>query len=462
MKILALFRPATIVGTLPNTIANGQTADAVPLMADLNWIVNQVNANAAELSLTPQLANANTFTAVQSGVAATSAANFPIASQVQNASLITLSSVAGNNTITGRVSGFTLTGYTRGQIFSFVPAAGNSGSATINIDAVGATTIFKEGGRTLSSDDLAAGKTAIIRYRTPIDGLASGFDLLNPGFTISGGAYRNAGDILIGTGLTSTVQTGMMSTLPIGSSLQLPFVSTPVATRIVWLSINQLPMASSIDTTNDTKLIFSQNLGTNARAAIGGMQEFLASGTWTAAAGVTTAWVTACAAGGGGGGSSINSDCIGGAGAAGDGTLREKVTPVPGTAYTVTVGAGGTAGSTAGGNGGTGGTTSLGALVSLAGGNGGIGGTTAGRKNDGAKSTNRFTLKALEGTTPANRYAPGSLIFGVGVEDVGANNTAGTAGTANTGSGGTGAHSFTNDAGLAGGVGGSGIVMVEW
>jgi hypothetical protein len=35
-----------IIGTLPNTISNGQTVDANPVMADFNFIVNQVNANA--------------------------------------------------------------------------------------------------------------------------------------------------------------------------------------------------------------------------------------------------------------------------------------------------------------------------------------------------------------------------------------------------------------------------------
>jgi len=38
-----------IIGTLPNTISNGQTVDATPVMADFNFIVNQVNANAAPL-----------------------------------------------------------------------------------------------------------------------------------------------------------------------------------------------------------------------------------------------------------------------------------------------------------------------------------------------------------------------------------------------------------------------------
>jgi hypothetical protein len=42
-----------IIGTLPNNIQDGQVADAVPVMADFNFIVNQVNANAQPLN-TPQ------------------------------------------------------------------------------------------------------------------------------------------------------------------------------------------------------------------------------------------------------------------------------------------------------------------------------------------------------------------------------------------------------------------------
>ena len=36
-----------IVGTLPNNIQDGQIADAVPVMANYQWIIDQVNANAA-------------------------------------------------------------------------------------------------------------------------------------------------------------------------------------------------------------------------------------------------------------------------------------------------------------------------------------------------------------------------------------------------------------------------------
>ncbi|MEX3961657.1 hypothetical protein AB4Y42_05475 [Paraburkholderia sp. EG286B] len=41
---------AAIIGNLPVTLQNGTIADASQLMADLNYIVNQVNANAAPVS----------------------------------------------------------------------------------------------------------------------------------------------------------------------------------------------------------------------------------------------------------------------------------------------------------------------------------------------------------------------------------------------------------------------------
>ncbi|CAB3720224.1 hypothetical protein LMG22037_04700 [Paraburkholderia phenoliruptrix] len=39
----------SIIGALPNNLANGTTADASQVMADLNFIVNQVNANASPI-----------------------------------------------------------------------------------------------------------------------------------------------------------------------------------------------------------------------------------------------------------------------------------------------------------------------------------------------------------------------------------------------------------------------------
>jgi hypothetical protein len=60
MKTLSLIRAfltlAVIVGPLPVTLTNGTTADATQVMQDLNWLMNQINANAASTTGTPSLA----------------------------------------------------------------------------------------------------------------------------------------------------------------------------------------------------------------------------------------------------------------------------------------------------------------------------------------------------------------------------------------------------------------------
>lgn len=48
--ILDFLTLGLIVGALPNTISNGSAVDAVPVMTDFNWLVSQVNANAAAAS----------------------------------------------------------------------------------------------------------------------------------------------------------------------------------------------------------------------------------------------------------------------------------------------------------------------------------------------------------------------------------------------------------------------------
>lgn len=169
-----LFRLPVIVGTIPNNIQNGQVEDAVPVMANFNWIINQVNANAAPLATAALLNAANTFTMVQSGPAATNPANFPIASQVQNRVFSTLSSTFGTNSLTSRISALPLTAYAVGQMFTFIPAQTNTAVANINIDSVGQIPISKYGLGSIAASDLVRNRTAIIVHN------GSTMELLNP------------------------------------------------------------------------------------------------------------------------------------------------------------------------------------------------------------------------------------------------------------------------------------------
>lgn len=120
-------------------------------------------------------------------------------------------------------------------------------------------------------------------------------------------------------------------------------------------------------------------------------------GTWTAPAGVTQAIISGRGGSGGGGGGGAGGGGSTGAAAEGGGgggpggscyTVTKLVTVVPNTAYTVTVGSGGSVGTAgtvtgasvsgstggSGGQAGNGGATSFGSLFSCPGGNGGGGG----------------------------------------------------------------------------------------
>lgn len=91
---------------------------------------------------------------------------------------------------------------------------------------------------------------------------------------------------------------------------------------------------------------------------------FPSSGSWTAPTGVTKIYAY-CIAGGGGGGGTGQSDAPGRTGGGG-GAAWGQLTVVPGTTYTITVGAGGAGSNTTTGS--TGGTSSIGALMSCTGG----------------------------------------------------------------------------------------------
>ncbi len=105
-----------------------------------------------------------------------------------------------------------------------------------------------------------------------------------------------------------------------------------------------------------------------AGAAHAATVTFTAPGSWTAPAGVTSVTVEAWG-GGGGGGAGTGNPAKGGGGAGGQ-YAKEVVTVVPGNAYPIIVGLGGTVGSSAAG--GTGGDSTFAATAVVA--KGGAGG----------------------------------------------------------------------------------------
>ena len=88
---------------------------------------------------------------------------YAAAGQVQDSSLQWLTSVAGTNTITASITP-SPSAYTAGQTFRFVAAGANTGAATLNINGLGAKSIFKSGTGALVGGDIASGGVYEVVY----------------------------------------------------------------------------------------------------------------------------------------------------------------------------------------------------------------------------------------------------------------------------------------------------------
>ena len=194
--------------------------------------------------------------------------------------------------------------------------------------------------------------------------------------------------------------------------------------------------------------------------------------SWVAPAGVTSVIVECWGAGGSGGSSSTGG--VGGGGAGGSYVINQNVTVVPGTSYTVTVGAGGVASSNASANGTAGGNSQFSSTVPVIA-NGGVIGANA--TGTGAINT-AFGLGGINtvGGSGGTLTIGGSGAHaatssgGKGGNGAGPNGGAGgasktTTGIGNLGSspGGAGSGAFgTATGGRAGGNGGNGQVKISY
>lgn len=229
--------------------------------------------------------------------------------------------------------------------------------------------------------------------------------------------------------------------------------------------------------------LFVKNLGLGVR----GKTQFTKSGSWTCPDGVTTVYITGCAAGAGGagGGSAASSSATrsasgGGGGGAGETAIRRTVTVVPGTTYTVTIGAGssgGAGGIVSGNNNGTNsadaGSTSFGTLLTLAGGLAAGAGVGAGNPSPvggtgglpgGGQGQDGYTAAGMPvgmggdgGSSPFGTSGSGGKSGGIGGSKGGD-----AAGYGAGGGGGGGTYGNTTGSGGNGGKGANGFLMIEW
>lgn len=121
------------------------------------------------------------FTGLGAGSAATDSANYgQLQTAVQNSTGSFLT-VSGTDTITATVTP-SLTAYAVGQTFKFIAAATNTGAVTINISALGAKSIVKNGSTALSAGELVSGAM----YQIVYDG--TNFQLIGAGGVTAGKA----------------------------------------------------------------------------------------------------------------------------------------------------------------------------------------------------------------------------------------------------------------------------------
>ena len=175
---------------------------------------------------------------------------------------------------------------------------------------------------------------------------------------------------------------------------------------------------------------------------------YTSSSTWTAPCNVTKVTVEAWGGGGAGGGTQgVVSGAIArsGGGGGGGGFIRSTVTVVPGTTYTITVGAGGA--KVVRGSGNNGGDSKFGTVVTANGGKGGI----IGFNTSGAAKYGAGGAGGLGGTVTGGT---GTQLYNGGAGSVGTINNSGPGG-GGAGNGGSGGSATSN----VEGVGGAGSIQ---
>ena len=211
-----------IIGSLPDNIANGQVMDAGPLMANFNWLMNQVNANAASLS------GANVFAQAIQAPAATTGVQLATAAQVQNG----VNNAADSGVVDAYICApaVPVTSYSNGQQFTMTTANTNTlTNPTLTISALAAKTIVSSSGGALIAGQIVANKPNIYIYDVVLDS----FRLLGTNADNATTAANLSGTPALPNGTTATTQTVGDSTTKLATDafvMARPVMGTPQAT----------------------------------------------------------------------------------------------------------------------------------------------------------------------------------------------------------------------------------------
>lgn len=349
--------------------------------------------------------------------------------------------------------------YANGLRFSFKASFSNSGSATCNVNSLGAKTIKKNGASglaTLASGDIQTDNHVELEYDADADVLV----LLNP----------LGPPPVAGTGIGVSGSTVSMA--PTGLSAVTP------------ASDDYVVIADTSDSGNPKKaLVSALPSAVTTSGMLRQLTKFTSSGTYS-----KPSWlkfvIVELVGGGGGGGSALATSSYqneGGGGGGGGYSLKKIAAASLGANETVTIGAGGAGGNP--GYGSAGGTTSFGSHCSAT---GGAGGTTPADTNKGSSAglggsgsggdinlsgdagmggIAQLNANILSNYNPCTSYGgnsrlgPGKRYGGSGGDSFGPRG-AGLSADANTGGGGSGGYEAFSNTAYAGGSGGSGIVLV--
>jgi len=447
--------PVTAGTTITTTWANNTLNDIALALT------NSVAKDGQTTWTGDMVAGNNKITGLADGSAADDSATI---GQVQGNTFAMLGAVSGADTITATASP-PITAYATGQTFRFVSAGANTGAVTLNINTIGNKAVTKTGTTALAAGDIPSGAVVEVVY----DGTR--FQLLGVGdvtaqilrdqlFT----AYTTAGS---SGAYTLTTTYGALVT---GERFRAKFHTAGPASGTNTLDRDTLG-AKALKRYDTSGAKVDANITANLLTDIEydgtdyvvlapldlphGKTRYTSNGTWTAPAGVTTAWLTGCGPGGGGAGG--NSATVGGGGGGGgQSVIAEAVTVVPGTSYTVTIGTGGAGSVSAAANGSAGsGPTVFGStLLSLA---AGAGGTVsgAGGAAGGAGGSAQGGATGVSGSDNPVGGTGGSSMFGAG----GAGGTSVTSPRTGSGYGSGGGGGAQSALGAAGS---NGFLLVEW